>query len=374
MSSSPPLLLPLSPDDDILAHFPAEEAELQRAITVRLKPRPKKPLPIHEQQEQQQKQHHDQQRPGIEQNTTAVDAYGLNKASNKKQEKSNQGHHIETAKRKNENAKANLEDRSLGIKSMLEELVGEYAKQGKQDPHDADKNPLDHKITGDGDRPSTSSSLNVLQEDAYPPRRPERDTLEFDRSTIRTKRSNHTEQKSSSKLSKFIYRGAELRTTSITDHSSINPRSFKQIASLLKARAHQTPKAPCIIAVDNKAKDSATMTYEMLSTRAERIAQIIKSKALPVKAKIALVYKRTEMNDFAAALFGCYFASVTAVPIVPPGTNNDLDELKYIVEHAEVSAILTSDADLKILTKELSAKSIELPAHIIWIKTNGKYR
>ncbi|KAF1806668.1 hypothetical protein FB192DRAFT_1419487 [Mucor lusitanicus] len=120
--------------------------------------------------------------------------------------------------------------------------------------------------------------------------------------------------------------------------------------------------------VDARGKEPQTLSWEKLNARAEKIAQTIKAKGnVKPGDRIALIYRKSEVLEFIPALFGCFLAGVTAVPI---NAAEDLSELSFILTLANIYLILTTDHNQRAFTKDMQAKSIEFPPSISWWKTN----
>lgn len=120
--------------------------------------------------------------------------------------------------------------------------------------------------------------------------------------------------------------------------------------------------------VDARGKEPTTLSWEKLNARAEKIAQTIKSKGnVKPGDRVALIYRKSEVLEFIPALFGCFLAGVTAVPI---NAAEDLSELSFILTLANIYLILTTDHNQRAFTKDMQAKSIEFPPSISWWKTN----
>ncbi|KAG1240793.1 hypothetical protein G6F68_017316 [Rhizopus microsporus] len=66
------------------------------------------------------------------------------------------------------------------------------------------------------------------------------------------------------------------------------------------------------------------------------------------------------MIDFTVAFLGCFLAGMVAVPIV----TDDLNEFWFILRVAQAHLVLTTDSQLKTLTKTLKAKSIDFPKDV----------
>lgn len=126
-------------------------------------------------------------------------------------------------------------------------------------------------------------------------------------------------------------RRREIQTNVTDEGTRTSLSSFPTIAAVLRFRAQNTPKDIAYTVLDYKGRDSASITYEKLNARAERVAQTIKEKSsLKRGDNVALLYRRTEVLEFLVAFYGCLYAGMVAVPIVTSSTHVD-DELTEVV-------------------------------------------
>ena len=86
----------------------------------------------------------------------------------------------------------------------------------------------------------------------------------------------------------------------------------------------------------------------------------------------ALVYRDTEIIDFAIALLGCFIAGVVAVPI---NNVDDYQKLSLLLTTTQAHLALTTDNNLKIFHRDISAQKLKWPPGVEWWKTNefGSY-
>ena len=170
----------------------------------------------------------------------------------------------------------------------------------------------------------------------------------------------------------------EPREVPFAVHDAHNPGDcmdrFDNIASVLRHRARTVPKQQAYVVLDNRGKEMAVCSWEKLSLRAEKVAQVIREKSgLYHGDRVALVYRDVELIDFAVALLGCFIAGVVAVPI------NDMADhakLNYILTTTQAHLALTTDSNLKAFQRELTASKLAWPRAVEWWKTNefGSFR
>lgn len=148
---------------------------------------------------------------------------------------------------------------------------------------------------------------------------------------------------------------------------------FDNIAAVLRHRARVTGKRPAYWLLDNKGKETASVTWDKLASRAEKVAQVIRDKSSLYRGdRVALIYRESEIIDFAIALLGCFIAGVVAVPI------NDLDDyqkLNLILTSTQAHLALTTENNLKAFQRDITTQKLNWPRGVEWWKTNefGSY-
>ncbi|KAL2164025.1 hypothetical protein VTH06DRAFT_3239 [Thermothelomyces fergusii] len=157
-------------------------------------------------------------------------------------------------------------------------------------------------------------------------------------------------------------------------HDETVPMSnFDNIAAVLRHRGRTAAKLPAYWVLDNKGKEIASITWDKLALRAEKVAQVIRDKSSLYRGdRVALVYRDAEIIDFAIALLGCFIAGVVAVPI------NDLQDyakLNLILTSTQAHLALTTDNNLKAFQRDITAQKLNWPKGVEWWKTNefGSY-
>jgi acyl-CoA synthetase (AMP-forming)/AMP-acid ligase II len=157
-------------------------------------------------------------------------------------------------------------------------------------------------------------------------------------------------------------------------HDANTPMSkFDNIAAVLRHRGRTTSKMPAYWVLDNKGKEIASITWDKLASRAEKVAQVIRDKSSLYRGdRVALIYRDTEIIDFAIALLGCFIAGVVAVPI------NDLQnypKLNLILTNTQAHLALTTDNNLKAFQRDITTQKLNWPKGVEWWKTNefGSY-
>ncbi|KAH8738133.1 hypothetical protein BGZ61DRAFT_339125 [Ilyonectria robusta] len=152
-------------------------------------------------------------------------------------------------------------------------------------------------------------------------------------------------------------------------HDDSTPMSkFDNIAAVLRHRGRTTPKRPAYWVLDSKGKEIASITWEKLASRAEKVAQVIRDKSSLYRGdRVALVYRDSEVIDFAIAMMGCFIAGVVAVPI------NDLQDyqrLNQVLTSTQAHLALTTDNNLKAFQRDITTQKLTWPKGVEWWKTN----
>ena len=157
-------------------------------------------------------------------------------------------------------------------------------------------------------------------------------------------------------------------------HNGNIPMSkFDNIATVLRHRGKMQAKQPAYWVVDSRGKEVSSITWDKLASRAEKVAQVIRDKSnLRRGDRVALVYKDTEVIDFAIALLGCFIAGVVAVPI---NNVDDYQKLSLLLTTTQAHLALTTDNNLKAFARDISAQRLKWPTDVEWWKTNefGSY-
>ncbi|KAI9289485.1 hypothetical protein BC943DRAFT_271616 [Umbelopsis sp. AD052] len=143
---------------------------------------------------------------------------------------------------------------------------------------------------------------------------------------------------------------------------------FSSIAEILRHRALNTGRNVAFTTLDPKGKEVASLTWEKVNARAEKVAHVIRQKSgLNHGDRAALIYRKSEILDFIVALLGCFLAGVVAVPI---NAAEEMAELSFILSSTNVYLALTTDYNLRAFTKDLQSRQQEFPPNIEWWKTN----
>lgn len=157
-------------------------------------------------------------------------------------------------------------------------------------------------------------------------------------------------------------------------HNGHVPMSkFDNIGAVLRHRGKMQARQPAYWVLDSKGKEVSSITWEKLHSRAEKVAQVIRDKSNLYRGdRVALVYRDTEVIDFVIALLGCFIAGVVAVPI---NNVDDYQKLSLLLTTTQAHLALTTDNNLKVFTRDISAQRLKWPPGVEWWKTNefGSY-
>ncbi|KAK6077851.1 acyl-CoA ligase [Seiridium cupressi] len=144
--------------------------------------------------------------------------------------------------------------------------------------------------------------------------------------------------------------------------------TFDNIAAVLRHRGKTIAKMPAYWVLDSKGKEIASITWDKLASRAEKVAQVIRDKSSLYRGdRVALVYRDTEIIDFAIALLGCFIAGVVAVPI---NDLQDYQKLNLILTSTQAHLALTTDNNLKSFQRDITTQKLTWPKGVEWWKTN----
>ncbi|EEQ89866.1 AMP binding domain-containing protein [Blastomyces dermatitidis ER-3] len=169
----------------------------------------------------------------------------------------------------------------------------------------------------------------------------------------------------------------EPRDVTCEVHDPHNPNvsmsQFDNLPAVVRHRARTHPKQPAYWVLDQRGKEIASITWEKLGSRAEKVAQVIRDKSSLYRGdRVALIYRDAEVIEFAVAILGCFIAGVVAVPI-----NNleDYANLNVILTSTQAHLALTTENNLKNFQRDITTQKLTWPRGVEWWKTNefGSY-
>ncbi|PKY09081.1 acetyl-CoA synthetase-like protein [Aspergillus campestris IBT 28561] len=156
------------------------------------------------------------------------------------------------------------------------------------------------------------------------------------------------------------------------DHNT-TMSNFDNIPAVLRHRAKAHAKQAAYWVLDQKGKEIASITWDKLASRAEKVAQVIRDKSNLYRGdRVALIYRDTEIIEFAVALMGCFIAGVVAVPI---NSLEDYPSLNLILTSTQAHLALTTENNLKTFQRDITTQKLNWPRGVEWWKTNefGSY-
>jgi acyl-CoA synthetase (AMP-forming)/AMP-acid ligase II len=143
---------------------------------------------------------------------------------------------------------------------------------------------------------------------------------------------------------------------------------FDNIAAVLRHRGRTNPRQTAFWVLDPRGKETASITWEKVASRAERVAKVIRDKTNLYRGdRVALVYRDTEVIEFVVALLGCFIAGVVAVPL---NSVDDYQNLNMLLGTTQAHLALTTDNNLKAFTRDISQNRLKWPTGVEWWKTN----
>jgi acyl-CoA synthetase (AMP-forming)/AMP-acid ligase II len=120
--------------------------------------------------------------------------------------------------------------------------------------------------------------------------------------------------------------------------------------------------------LDSKGKETASITWEKVASRAEKVAKVIRDKSNLYRGdRVALVYRDTDIIEFVVALLGCSIAGVVAVPI---NSVDDYQKLSLLLTTTQAHLALTTDNIMKVFIRDVSQGRWKWPSGVEWWKTN----
>ena len=157
-------------------------------------------------------------------------------------------------------------------------------------------------------------------------------------------------------------------------HNGNVPMSkFDNIGAVLRHRGRTNARQPAYWVLDTKGKEVQSITWEKFASRAEKVAKVIRDKSNLYRGdRVALVYRDTEVVDFAVALLGCFIAGVVAVPM---NSIDDYQKLSLLLTTTQAHLALTTENNLKAFHRDISQNRLKWPTGVEWWKTNefGSY-
>ncbi len=145
-----------------------------------------------------------------------------------------------------------------------------------------------------------------------------------------------------------------------------NPDASTIGEALIWQAAHR-PDKRAFLFLERGERETESLTFGELDLRARAIAQVLHDNKL-CGQRVILTYP--SCLEFVAALFGCFYAGVTAVPAPVASYGNSLARIRTILADAEAAAVLSLRSLLSTEAEQPSgAAGLHIP-EVIWIATD----
>lgn len=138
------------------------------------------------------------------------------------------------------------------------------------------------------------------------------------------------------------------------DQSAIEPS--ETVAQALWKRARSTPDRRAYVFLDDRGFEQEERTYSALSRRAHAIAGVLLAHARPGD-RAALMFEPG--MAFLDAFFGCLYAQIIAVPMMPPKRNRDRGSTPAILRDCSPRLILTTASLVTSVRQRLETAGID---------------
>ncbi len=119
------------------------------------------------------------------------------------------------------------------------------------------------------------------------------------------------------------------------------PTSVRTLVELLRLRAQQAPEAVAYTFLNDGEGEPRTLSYAQLEDAARRVAGKLREHLTPGDRALLLYPPGL---DYVAAVFGCLYAGVIAVPAYPPRARRALPRLLALAYESGARAALTSES------------------------------
>ncbi|MEZ0385771.1 MAG: fatty acyl-AMP ligase, partial [Verrucomicrobium sp.] len=150
----------------------------------------------------------------------------------------------------------------------------------------------------------------------------------------------------------------------LTESSSSSPAPSRHSTWVdhLRGTVARQGEAPALTFLGDGENESIRLTYASLDEKARAIASHLQAAQIAPGQRVLLLYPSGV--EFVAALFGCLYAGVIAVPAFPPRLNRNLLRLQCIFEDALPAMVFTTTAMLP--KREASPEMQSVP----WVPTD----
>ncbi|KAI9298658.1 acetyl-CoA synthetase-like protein [Neoconidiobolus thromboides FSU 785] len=163
--------------------------------------------------------------------------------------------------------------------------------------------------------------------------------------------------------------GSREASSSYYGYNENKPLSnYPNVIGVLNHRSLNTPKAIAYTVIDSKGKEASSLSWEKFHFLVERYYSLLINKKgvrYPSGSRIGLFFRKVEISEFLAAVFGCFIAGLVAVPIVVTET---LDDLMYILNDSGSVAVLSTETNYKSISKGGSSNADNWTNKFEWLR------
>ncbi|KAF9417580.1 hypothetical protein BGZ94_009925 [Podila epigama] len=143
---------------------------------------------------------------------------------------------------------------------------------------------------------------------------------------------------------------------------------FKHLGEAIRYWGTHRPEGNAFASIEGKGAECGSMDWSTILGRAEHIAKNIHERTqLAPGARVALVYRLSEILEFVAAFYGAMIAGVVPVLV---NQIQELSEMVYIMTSANVELALTTQYNHKSLMND-GRKGTVWPANVTWWRTDS---
>lgn len=146
-----------------------------------------------------------------------------------------------------------------------------------------------------------------------------------------------------------------------------NTFAKQSLMSILRERAAAYKTEMAFLVLDSRGKELHTISWEKLYLKSVKVANELKHRPhLSPNDPVVLFYKDLDVCEFTVALFGCFMANLTAIPIHQDIT---LTEMFDIIKSTGSSLVLMSDSIYKEFEKLSAVNQITWPSKVSRLRT-----
>jgi len=147
--------------------------------------------------------------------------------------------------------------------------------------------------------------------------------------------------------------------------------TFDNLPSILRYRGRTNGDIIAFQCLDDKGRESTSITWGKLASKAEKVAQMLRDQSGLFRGdRVVLMYASHELIDFVVALMGCFLAGLVAVPVSP----EHMSFLVPVLKNAQSRLVLSTESFHKRLMKMPIVA--QLQSSVIFWKTSewGSYK